>query len=155
MSKAVALAACARACGIPARLGFADVRNHLTTEKLRAHMGTDVFYWHGYTELFIDHKWVKATPAFNLALCEKAGIKPLEFNGQDDSIYHPFDQSGRQHMQYLQHRGHYIDVPIAEMLAAFRTHYSLALSDNTQRSLQTPGDFAAEIASKNTQENPT
>ncbi|MBS4038784.1 MAG: transglutaminase family protein, partial [Hydrogenophaga sp.] len=45
--KAVLMAAVARAADIPARLGFADVRNHMSTEKLRRTMGTDVFVWHG------------------------------------------------------------------------------------------------------------
>ncbi|MDO9201129.1 MAG: transglutaminase family protein, partial [Hydrogenophaga sp.] len=52
--KAVVLAAVARAAGIPARLGFADVRNHLSTQRLRDTMKTDVFAWHGYTELWLD-----------------------------------------------------------------------------------------------------
>src|SRR5215212_620238 len=40
--KAVLLSALCRAAGIPARLGFADVRNHLQSEKLRQKMGTDL-----------------------------------------------------------------------------------------------------------------
>ena len=101
VSKAILLAACCRALGIPARLGYADVLNHLSTEKLRQRMKTNVFYWHGYTALYLDDRWVKATPAFNIELCEKFGLKPLEFNGRDDSIYHAFDQAGNRHMEYL------------------------------------------------------
>ena len=52
--KSVLLTAAARHCGIPARLGFADVRNHLTSEKLSKQMGTDLFIWHGYTEFLLD-----------------------------------------------------------------------------------------------------
>jgi transglutaminase-like putative cysteine protease len=66
VTKAVLLAACCRAAGIPARLGFADVRNHLTTQRMRDHMKTDVFFWHGYTSIFLEGVWVKATPAFNI-----------------------------------------------------------------------------------------
>ena len=90
--KAALLAALCRAAGIPARLGFADVRNHLSTERMRQSMDTDVFYYHGYTSLFLEDKWVKATPAFNIELCEKFGLHPLEFNGLEDSLYHEFDQ---------------------------------------------------------------
>src|SRR4051794_14168638 len=53
VAKAIVLAAGARAVGIPARLGFADVRNHLTTERLREQMKTDVFAFHGFTELYL------------------------------------------------------------------------------------------------------
>lgn len=77
VAKAVLLAAVARFEGIPARLGFADVRNHISTSRLRELMKTDVFMYHGYVELFIDKIWVKATPAFNLTLCTNFNIKPL------------------------------------------------------------------------------
>ena len=64
VQKAVLLAAVCPAQSISARLGFADVRNHLSTEKMRAHMKTDTFYWHGYTSIFLDVVWFKSTPAF-------------------------------------------------------------------------------------------
>ena len=118
--KAVLLAALARARGIPARLGFADVRNHLATPRLLQAMGTDLFIYHGYTELHLEGKWVKATPAFNLGLCEKAGVKPLEFDGRSDSVFHQYDRSGRRHMEYVRDHGSYADLPYAEILAAMR-----------------------------------
>ncbi len=124
-TKAVVLAAVARAEGIPARLGFADVRNHLTSPRLKKIMGTDLFAYHGYTELFLRGKWVKATPAFNLSLCEKAGIRPLDFDGQNDSIYHPFDREGRRHMEYVRYRGAYLDIPFTEMMTCFAELYGL------------------------------
>lgn len=122
--KAVLLAACCRAQGIGARVGFADVRNHLSTERLRQLMGTDVFYWHGYAAIHLGGKWVKATPAFNIELCRRFRIRPLEFDGTEDSIYHPFDLEGRRHMEYLRFHGEYDDVPIDEIMACFRQHYS-------------------------------
>jgi transglutaminase-like putative cysteine protease len=123
IQKAVLLAAAARAVGIPSRLGFADVRNHLTSPKLAALMGSDLFVYHGYTELHLDGRWVKSTPAFNLSLCEKFRLKPLEFDGVEDSIYHPFDLSGNRHMEYLTFRGEYADVPISDMVRVFEEHY--------------------------------
>lgn len=121
--KAALLAAAARASGVPARLGFADVRNHLTSPRLRDMMKTDLFVFHGYAELLIDGAWRKATPAFNLALCEKAKVKPLEFDGGGDSIFHEFDALGRRHMEYVNDRGTYADVPREEMLAVFHEVY--------------------------------
>ena len=70
IQKAILLTAAARALGIPARLGFANVRNHLATKKLIKLMKTDLFVFHGYTALNLDGKWVKATPAFDIRLCE-------------------------------------------------------------------------------------
>ena len=62
VGKAALYAAACRVHDIPARVGFADVHNHLTTEKLRQSMGTDVFTWHGFTEVYVDGAWRKATP---------------------------------------------------------------------------------------------
>jgi transglutaminase-like putative cysteine protease len=123
VGKASLLAACARAAGIEARVGFADVKNHLTTPRLAETMGSDLFVYHGYTDLRLDGKWVKATPAFNLALCTRFRVKPLEFDGREDSIFHPFDEDERRHMEYLRDRGVYADVPVDEIQQAFRDAY--------------------------------
>ena len=111
VAKAVLLAACCRAMEIPARLGFADVRNHLTTARMRELMKTDVFLWHGYTSIYLNGAWVKATPAFNIGLCERFRFKPLDFDGHGDSVYHPFDLEGKRHMEYLAYRGEYATSP--------------------------------------------
>jgi len=121
--KAALLAAACRAAGIPARLGYADVRNHLSTERLRQTMGSDLFVWHGYTALWLDGSWRKATPAFNIELCQRFGLLPLEFNGHDDSLYHPFDRAGNRHMEYVADHGTFDDVPRERILQAFAVHY--------------------------------
>jgi transglutaminase-like putative cysteine protease len=123
VTKAALLAAGCRALGIPAKVGFADVRNHLSTERMRRTMQTDVFYWHGYTAILLDGQWVKATPAFNIELCERFHLKPLEFDGREDSIYHPYDLAGNRHMEYLAFRGEHLDVPWQEMRADFERLY--------------------------------
>ena len=121
--KAILLAAGARALGIPARLGFADVRNHLASEKLLARMKTDLFVFHGYTELYLDGAWRKATPAFNRELCARFGVLPLEFDGTADALLHPFDAAGRRHMEYVRDRGVHLDFPFDEMMRVFRAVY--------------------------------
>jgi len=121
--KAVLLAATARAVGIPSRLGFADVKNHLSTKKLLDLMGTDIFVWHGYTELFIDNKWVKATPAFNVDMCERFGVKPLEFDGINDSFMHEFNNNNEKHMEYLSDHGSFDDLPFEQIINALKEAY--------------------------------
>lgn len=121
--KAILLTAVARAAGIPARVGFADVKNHLASPKLRELMQTDLFVFHGYTEMFLEGQWLKATPAFNAALCERFGVAPLEFDGKSDALLHAFDGSGQQYMEYVHDRGTFADFPFEDMLAAFREHY--------------------------------
>lgn len=128
--KATLLTALCRAEGIPARLGFADVRNHLQSEKLRQTMGTDVFAWHGYSELWLGERWVKVSSAFNIELCERFGTKVLDFDGEHDALMHPFDRAGNRHMEYVAQRGSYDDVPLDEILATFAEIYTFADADS-------------------------
>lgn len=123
VAKAALLAAAARAVGIPARVGYADVRNHLCTRRLRSLMGTDIFYYHSYAELLLRGKWVKATPAFDRGLCERFGVKTLEFDGVEDSLMHPYNDRGRRHMEYLRHRGAAADVPVQDIMELFAREY--------------------------------
>ena len=124
VGKAALLASCARAAGIPARVGLADVKNHLTTPRLLEKMGTDLFVYHGYVELLLEGKWVKATPAFNRALCEKFRVRPLEFDGREDSVFHEFDEDNRRHMEYLRDHGTFEDIPVERIQQTFREIYS-------------------------------
>ena len=139
VSKAILLAACCRSLGIPARLGFADVRNHLSTARLRELMQTDVFHWHGFTSIHLLGLWVKATPAFNVELCEKFRLRPLNFDGTEDSIYHPFDLEGNRHMEYVRFRDEYADTPIAEIAVTFNREYAYLRTDGSQ------GNFDQEV----------
>ncbi len=109
--KANLLAACARHCGIPARIGLADVRNHLSTPRLLELLRSEVFAMHGYTELYLDGRWVKATPAFNEALCRVFKVAPLEFDGVHDSVFHPYNDRGERYMEYLHDHGQFEDLP--------------------------------------------
>ena len=140
--KAVLLTAACRAAGIPARLGFADVRNHLSTERMRQTMATDLFIWHGFADIWLEDRWVKATPAFNIELCERFGLLPLEFDGRADSIYHPFDRSGNRHMEYVHQRGSFDDLPLAQITEDFRQLYGESMLDaNAQKT----ADFQKDV----------
>lgn len=143
VGKAALLAACARAIGIPARVGYADVRNHLATRRLRELMGTDAFVWHGYTQLHLEGKWVKATPAFGREVCDRFGVAPLEFDGRTDSLFQPYNRQGDRYMEYIADRGQHADVPAEAILATFREVYPGWLAGRMQ------GDFAAEAEAEN------
>jgi transglutaminase-like putative cysteine protease len=146
IQKAVLLAAAARVAGIPSRLGFADVRNHLATKRLLELLETDLFIFHGFTELYLEGKWVKATPAFNIELCDKFGVLPLDFDGRNDSVFQPYDRAGRKHMEYVRDRGWYADLPFDEMFAAFAATYP-RWPDGGRGS---EGDFYAEAEAEHT-----
>src|SRR5678815_6073047 len=97
--------------------------SHLTSPRLAETMGTDLFVYHGFTEFRIEGKWLKCTPAFNLELCRRFRVKPLEWDGATDSIFHPFDEDNRRHMEYLRDRGSFADVPVGDIQKVFRETY--------------------------------
>jgi len=123
VQKAVVLTALARAVGIPARLGFADIKNHLAPKKLIEMMGANIFVYHGYSELFLNNDWVKATPAFNIEMCNKFGIKPVEFDGVTDAIFHEKNRKGKLHVEYIKFHGTFADLPFKEIMQAFIDKY--------------------------------
>ena len=118
VQKAVLLVALARAAGISSRLGFAMIRNNLMPHKLYQVMRTDIFPWHGYAELYLKGKWVKATPAFDLRMCQENNIIPVEFDGHSDAMSHLYNRQGKLHIEYLMDRGPFNDVPLDQIRKA-------------------------------------
>ena len=123
IEKAILLAASARYVGVPSRLSFYNVKNHIATERIEKILGTNVLVFHGAAELFIKGKWLKTTPAFNKRLCEKLNVAPLEFDGTADSIFQQFDESGAVFMDYLHEYGDFADFPYELALSEMRRHY--------------------------------
>lgn len=122
--KAILLAAAARAVGIHAAIGLSDVENHLTTEKLKAMMGgKTLFMHHGYAVLYLNGKWVKAAPAFNIEMCEKFHVHPTEFDGTGNAIFQEYDAKNRRHMEYIRDHGCWSDFPFDMVMADFRAFY--------------------------------
>ncbi|GGS11161.1 MULTISPECIES: transglutaminase-like domain-containing protein [Streptomyces] len=144
LHKSALYAAACRAVGIPARVHYGDVRNHLASDRLRAHIGGDVFF-HGLNSVYLDGKWVKATPVFNKLLCRLYGMKPLEFDGTADSLHHPFDDQGRQSMEFLTDHGGFDDVPYAFVMANMRRKHPGFLDDSGTGTVR-GGSLAAEAS---------
>ena len=128
VQKAVLLAALSRCAGVPCRLCFADIRNSLVPGDLLEYMGTNLFTYHGYNAFYLDGQWVKATPAFDLAMCEKHGFIPVDFDGKSDAVFHPVDKKGVRHIEYVRDIGNYADLPFDDIIAAFKELY---LKNNT------------------------
>ena len=143
VAKAVLLAAALRSQGIPCKLHFADVRNHLTTQRLRKAMQTDTFYYHGYNDIWLDGRWIKVTPTFNLSLCEKFKVKPLDWDGVNDAVFHPFNLEGRRHMEYVTDHGSFADLPYDTIIENFVTRYGDAAKNFANQANQA-GDFERE-----------
>ena len=121
--KAIVFAALCRAVGIPAALGFADVRNHLSTPRLVEWLRNEVFVFHGYVALHIAGRWLKASPTFNKELCEKFGVPPLDFDGRSDALLQAYTRDGRRHMEYVEDHGLHADLPFKTMCAAWAEAY--------------------------------
>ena len=121
--KASLLCALGRACGIPSRIGLADVRNHLATKQLIEFIGSDLFVYHGFVEFYLEGKWVKATPAFNIDLCKRHHVPPLEFNGREDSLFQAYNLRNQKFMEYVAFHGVYADLPVDKIFAAWEKAY--------------------------------
>jgi len=121
--KAGLMVALCRYFKIPARLGLADVRNHISSDKFIEMIGTDYFAMHGYAEVSLGDKWIKTTPVFNKELCEKFNVEPLDWDGETDAIFQEFTKDGKKHMEYLVDHGTFDDVPVEFILMNFKKHY--------------------------------
>lgn len=141
VSKAVLLATLTRAVGIPTRLGFADVKNHLQSAKLAETMGSDLFAWHGFAVMWLDGAWRKASPAFNRELCERFGTRVLDFDGRSDALLHAHDEAGNRHMEYVHDRGVYQDLPFDEIMTTLAETYAFVFkSDQAEFDPEFHGD---------------
>jgi transglutaminase-like putative cysteine protease len=129
--KSIVYAAAVRSVGIPSRLVYGDVRNHLASARLRELVGGDVFRYHSLTSVHLDGKWVKATPVFNKLLCRLYKIAPLTFDGRSDSLYHPYDDLGRRHMEFLQMHGDFDDVPYEQVVGGIRQAHPLLFASSS------------------------
>jgi transglutaminase-like putative cysteine protease len=134
VGKAALCTALARAAGVPSRIGFADVRNHLASPRLLAAMGTDTFAWHGYSQLFLGGRWVSVSPTFDSQACRRAGVPPLEFDGEHDALLQSFDGAGAA-MAYLKRHGAFHDVPARFLAAEMPRLYPFAAGHGITRFL--------------------
>jgi transglutaminase-like putative cysteine protease len=129
IEKSLLLAACGRVFGIPSRLGFSIVQNHISSEKFVKMLRSDKFVFHGYNEFLLDGKWVKCTPAFNKTLCERFGTTPLEFDGVHDSIFQEFSPDGKLYMKYIHEYGQFDDLPYDLFVSELKVHYPHLFDD--------------------------
>lgn len=124
VQKAILLAALARASGIPTKLGFADIRNYILPKKIADAMrGENLFIYHGYVAFYLDRKWVKATPSFDLEMCQENRIIPVDFDGRSDAQFHRYNREGKLHIEYVREHGYFDDLPWEGLLEARAGHY--------------------------------
>ncbi len=122
VEKSIIMAAGARALGIPSKLGYAIVTNHLGDDKLELYLKRKEIVFHGYTSLFLENKWVICTPAFDKRVCRLNGVPPLEWDGRKDSLFQAFSGEN-QFMEYIHEYGVFSDVPVALMQNEMKKYY--------------------------------
>jgi transglutaminase-like putative cysteine protease len=124
VEKAIVFAAGLRAFGIPARLGYAIVENHIGVEKLIRILKSNKIVFHGYVEVYLDkfQSWTKATPAFDVRVCRLNKVEPLIWNGTRDSLFQAYSQ-GNKFMEYHHNYGTFDDVPSELMQREMRKYY--------------------------------
>lgn len=132
IEKSLLLAAVGRIHGIPSRLGFSIVQNHLSTQKFVDMLRTDKFVFHGYNEFWINEKWVKCTPAFNKSLCEKFDTNALDFDGEHDSVFQEYN-GGKKYMNYLHEYGQFDDLPYELFVSELKKHYSHLFEKDSEK----------------------
>lgn len=137
VDKAGLMVSACRSLGVPARIGLAKVRNHMGTARLEEILKTNILVPHGYADIFIEGKWVKCTPAFNKSLCEKLGVKPLEWDGRNDSLFQQFDREDSRFMEYIEDYGTFGDIPQEFIQTLMRKEYPHLIDKN--------GDFRWEV----------
>ena len=121
--KAILLVTLLRTVGLPSRLHFADIINHRSPDYLQELMGTNIFYFHGYTEVFLDNHWWKLTPSFDKKLCQKHDYPLCVFTGSNDATLSPRDLNENLFIEYINDRGIYTDFPFSEMIRVFQKYY--------------------------------
>ena len=118
--KSILYAACTRALGVPSRLVFVDVRNHVASPRLKRYLGGDVVHYHCFTQLHLDERWVSATPVFSARLCRLYRMAPLDFDGSTDAVLQPYDEQGKAHMEFVREHGVFDDLPYERVIAGLR-----------------------------------
>lgn len=91
--------------------------------------------------MILNGRWVKDTPTFNLSFCERFGVRPLDFKGIHDAIFHEFDRKGNRHREYVYDHGPFADLPCDMIMASFRKYYPMYF---TKGIIAIAGDFEAE-----------
>ncbi len=141
IEKSGLLVSTARVLGIPGRMAFANVKNHIGTAKLEAILETNLLVFHGYAEIYLQEKWIKLAPIFNTSLCEKLGVETLDFNGQNDAVFQEYDKKGGKFMEYVHEYGSFNDIPYDMFISELMKHYPhLAnhLSERKDLNIQIP-----------------
>lgn len=122
VEKSIVMATALRALGIPSRLGYGIVINHIGVDKLTTILRRKEIVFHGYVSVYLNEKWIKATPAFDPGVCRISGVAALEWDGETDALLQAY-QGDKEFMEYTHFYGEFDDVPVELMNAEMKKYY--------------------------------
>ncbi len=141
--KAVVLAALARAAGIPARVGLADIRNHAVAPQMLKLLKTNIFKVHVYVEMHLEGEWRRATPAFDTRTCSRVGWPLVRFDGKNDAMLAPELAGGERFIEYIKWFGTFSDLPYDLLKAELHSFYGDATMNEWQAHAKKAGSKEA------------
>ena len=126
IQKATLMAALARIAGIPTRIHFVDMKNHLTPQSYIDRVGSNLFVYHAYPELYLNGKWIEANVAFDKDLCDRKNFPIVHFDGIKPGLFAKQDDTGQPFVEYIKDHGTYADVPYWKILWAWKKEYKFS-----------------------------
>ncbi len=112
MQKAALFAALCRASGIPARIGFQNIRDYKITGRFQEMMGSNELWGHGMNAVYLDGRWLAVDCTLDRGLVERKNYCLVEFDGRADALLPQTDRAGKSHFRILKQRGFYNDTPL-------------------------------------------
>ena len=85
---------------------------------------------------------MKATPAFNIELCQRHHVPPLEFNGREDSLFQPYNLEKEEFMEYVEFHGIDADIPVDRIVEAWKKAYGKDRVENWIKGFEKSGGKA-------------
>jgi transglutaminase-like putative cysteine protease len=126
VQKAVLLCALGRAAGLATGIVMADLRDHTFPPRIVEVMRTDTLEYHGLTAFYLDGRWLRADATLSPELVTRKGYRLVEFNGREEALLSETTADGGPHVEYVQWRGIYADLPYGDMMRAFFKFRELA-----------------------------
>ena len=77
-------------------------------------------------------------------MCQRFAVKPLEFDGENDSFMHAYNQQNEKHMEYLTDHGSFDDLPYQQIVQAIQQSYPKFCEILKQQSIEKDYNFDAE-----------
>jgi len=121
--KAILFCSMARAAGIPAGIHFFDIIDHALPPRSKEILKTNRLYHHGITSLHLEDNWIKFDATLDLKLCQRNGLKPVEFAENHDCLMPTTTIKGHPHIEYVEDFGLYHDVAFEDILNWFKSGY--------------------------------